>query len=68
MLKQLNILFYIKEKIHEHKIKKLKNILTKENLIVLSIISVISLILFYCLILTPAIVKADNGDFGRMYG
>ena len=49
------------------KIIQFKNSLTKEKLIIISILSILTLILFYCLILTPALGKADNGDFGRMY-
>jgi hypothetical protein len=49
------------------KIIKLTKTLTKEKLIIFTLLSILTLILFYCLILTPALGKADNGDFGRMY-
>ncbi|NLK95166.1 MAG: hypothetical protein GX275_08240 [Clostridiales bacterium] len=46
---------------------KLKLKLTKENLLILSLVLILSLILIYSLVLTPALGKADNGDFARMY-
>lgn len=49
------------------KFKKLKTKIIKENPFVLLTTSVMAIILLYCLVLTPVIGKADNGDFGRMY-
>ncbi|HEY5524270.1 MAG TPA: hypothetical protein VIK26_02920 [Clostridium sp.] len=49
------------------KIIHFKNTITKEKLIIISLLSILTLILFYCLVLNPALGKADNGDFGRMY-
>lgn len=41
--------------------------LTKHDKINFSIVGIISIILFYCLVVNPALGKADNGDFGRMF-
>ena len=38
-----------------------------EDKIIIAFVAIISLILFYCLILNPIIGRADNGDFGRMF-
>lgn len=47
-------------------IKKLKTIKNFEKIIIWALVSILALILIYNLILSPALGKADNGDFGRM--
>jgi hypothetical protein len=41
--------------------------LSTKHIIIVTIISIISLILIYSIIINPVIGKSDNGDFGRMY-
>lgn len=49
------------------KISYIKNNLLTEKVIILTLISILTFILFYCLVLNPALGMPDNGDFGRMY-
>jgi hypothetical protein len=45
----------------------MKKKFTSQQIIISTILLIIGIILFYSLIIQPAVGKTDNGDFGRMY-
>lgn len=49
------------------KFTHIKDVIFTKKIIIFSIISILTLFLFYCLVLNPALGMADNGDFGRMF-